>query len=55
MHDERGTWVPLSQATARMWALEALAETSTSRRLMPALRRAAAALAPHRHRFQRLT
>jgi hypothetical protein len=46
MREERDTWIPLSQATARMWALEAMAETRPPRRrMMPALRRAAAALA----------
>lgn len=51
MHERRDTWIPLSHATARMWALEAMAQTlPPRRRIMPALRHAAAAL----HRAWRL-
>lgn len=52
MQDQRQTWIPISQATAQMWALDAMADSWTSRRrLMPALRRAAAALGTRvRHR-----
>lgn len=46
MHQQRDSWMPVSPATARMWALESMANTfpTRRRRLAPAVRRLAIAM-----------
>jgi len=47
MHQRSDSWMPVSPVTARMWALESMADTypTRRRRLAPAVRRLAVAMA----------
>lgn len=46
MQQRSDSWMPVSQATARLWALESMADTVSTRRrrLAPAVRRVAVAM-----------